>query len=286
MNVLIFGLGPLGLAIAKKFKAANLPIITTARHEAKRQSLQQEGYLSIAPDEIISDPKRLKTLKGLIITAPPAKDGCPAYAILHRALEAGGTNLPIWIGYASSTSVYGDAKGRWVDEGSKTIALSEEGQNRLLAESQWQGLAHSHLVQIFRLPGLYGQERNAFLRVKDEKARLISDPQQVFGRLHHDDGALGFWAGYQTQKGGVYNLCDDWPSSPNEPLIMAANILNKVLTQPQSAPHLSPKAARFYNENKRVSNARAKSVLGWRPQYPTFREGMMAILRNAIPPDQ
>jgi nucleoside-diphosphate-sugar epimerase len=283
MTVLIFGVGPLGLAIARQFKDRGHAIIATGRSASKRHFLNQLGYRSLDPIDIKDNPNLFIGLKAVIITAPPSSNGCPAFELMHKALSQVQNVSPLWICYASSTSVYGDAKGRWVDEGSKPIPISPEGENRLGAETQWLSLRDYHYVQVFRLPGLYGIERNAFLRINEGKARLINDPQQVFSRLHHDDGALGFWAGFQTPKGGVYNLCDDWPSSPNDPLNFAAKLMDKTLPKDQESQPRNTKAARFYNENKRVSNARAKSVLDWRPQYPSYSEGLSALYSHLFP---
>lgn len=184
-----------------------------------------------------------------------------------------------WVGYLSTTGVYGDRSGRWVFERSALAPQSVEARRRAAAEAGWTqtGLP----LTIFRLPGLYAAGRSAFDRLRDGTARRIAKPGHVFSRLHLDDLASGLEASLDRPRpGAIYNLCDDEPSSSSEVTAHAARLLGVILP-PEIAfgsAELSAAAQRFWAENRRVSNALAKAELGWRPAYPTYREGLAAIL--------
>lgn len=184
-----------------------------------------------------------------------------------------------WVGYLSTTGVYGDRGGRWVFERSALAPQSVEGRRRAAAEAAWSqtGLP----LAIFRLPGLYAAGRSAFDRLRDGTARRIAKPGHVFSRLHIDDLAAGLEASLaRPRAGAIYNLCDDGPSSSSEVTAHAARLLGLV-PPPEialDAANLSLAAQRFWAENRRVSNALAKAELGWRPAYPTYRDGLAAIL--------
>ena len=191
--------------------------------------------------------------------------------------------FPDWIGYLSTTGVYGDRRGGWVTEHSRLAAQSMEGARRVGAERDWLevGRGMGLTVSVFRLPGIYGPGRSALDRVRAGRARRIAASGQVFSRIHVDDLAAGLAAAIARPKaGGAYNLCDDEPAPNSEVVAYAAGLLG--LPVPPEVPlaeaGLSPMAQRFYAESKRVSNAMAKAELGWRPAYPTYREGLAAIL--------
>lgn len=220
--------------------------------------------------------------QAVLITAPPGEAGCPALPVLVPLL-AQGQAFPDWIGYLSSTGVYGDRRGGWVFETSRLAARSVEGARRLAAERDWLevGRGMGLTVTVFRLPGIYGPGRSALDRLRAGKARRIAIPGQVFSRIHVDDLAAGLAASIaRPRPGGIYNLCDDEPCSNSEVIAYAAELLG--IEPPREVPfaeaRLSPQALRFYAENKRVANARAKAELGWRPAYPSYREGLRAVL--------
>ena len=191
--------------------------------------------------------------------------------------------FPDWIGYLSTTGVYGDRRGGWVFETSRLAAQSLEGARRVVAERDWLevGRGMGLTVTVFRLPGIYGPGRSAVDRLRAGEARRIAVPGQLFSRIHVDDLAAGLAASIgRPRAGGIYNLCDDEPASNSEVIAYAAGLLG--MDPPPEIPlaqaGLSPAAQRFYAESKRVSNARAKAELGWRPAYPSYREGLRAIL--------
>jgi nucleoside-diphosphate-sugar epimerase len=230
----------------------------------------------------------LSEAQAVLITAPPGPAGCPALPVLVPAL-ARARAFPDWIGYLSTTGVYGDRRGGWVFETSRLAAQSLEGARRVAAERDWLevGRGMGLTVTVFRLPGIYGPGRSALDRLTAGKARRIAAPGQVFSRIHVDDLAAGLAASLaRPRAGGVYNLCDDAPCPNSEVIAHAAGLLG--LPAPPEAPlaeaGLSQPALRFYAESKRVSNARAKAELGWRPMYPSYREGLQAILDAEVAP--
>jgi nucleoside-diphosphate-sugar epimerase len=181
--------------------------------------------------------------------------------------------------YLSSTGVYGDRAGAWVDEATPTIAQSGEGRRNARAEADlaWLNMG----ARVFRLPGIYGPGRSALDRVREGKARRIDLPDQVFSRVHVDDIASGVAAALmQDAPAGAYNLGDDLPCSGNGVTEHACRLLGLPLPPLESLKeaNLSEMARGFYMENRRVANGRAKRVLGWSPKYPTYVEGLEGLL--------
>ena len=189
---------------------------------------------------------------------------------------------PSWIAYLSTTGVYGDRAGGWVREDTPATPASPEGDRRLQAEQGWRDLAKAtgSPLFIFRLPGIYGPGRSPLDRVRAGTARRWVKPGQVFSRIHVDDLADALARALaRPQRAGVYNLCDDEPAAPADVTAYAARLLGiePPPEEPLDPTALSPMARRFWAESKRISNARAKAALGWRPAYPTYREGLEAV---------
>ena len=181
--------------------------------------------------------------------------------------------------YLSSTGVYGDKAGAWVDEATPTIAQSGEGRRNARAEADlaWLNMG----ARVFRLPGIYGPGRSALDRVREGKARRMDVPGQVFSRVHVDDIVSGVaLALVQDAPPGAYNLGDDWPCSGNEVTAHACRLLGlePLPLQTLEDANLSDMARGFYAENRRVANGKAKRVLGWQPRFPTYVEGLAALL--------
>lgn len=214
----------------------------------------------------------LRTASHVLSSVPPGETGDP---VLDRYGDALGHP---WLGYLSSTGVYGDAGGAWVDEnapigGGRRSARSD-------ADAAWLGRG----ARVFRLPGIYGPGRSALDRVAEGRAHRIDLPEQVFSRVHVDDIAAGVIAGLEGPA-GAYNLADDLPASQNAVIEEACRLLGLAPPPMQSLDEaaLSPQARAFYAENRRVANGKAKRVLGWQPAFPTYREGLRAILRPTSP---
>jgi nucleoside-diphosphate-sugar epimerase len=257
-------------------------VSATARNAAGRQALTIEGVTPVDPADPAAMAEALADARAVLVTAPPGEAGCPALPVIGRALAAGG-GRPAWIGYLSTTGVYGDRGGRWVREASPLAARSGPGLRRVAAEADWRRLGQDLglAVGVFRLPGIYGPGRSAFDRLRDGTARRVDKPGQVFSRIHVADLAAGLEASLaRPHAGGVYNLCDDEPCPPQDVIAHAAQLLG--VEPPPLTPYdaeAAPEASRrFFAESKRVSNALAKAELGWRPAYPSYREGLAAIL--------
>ncbi|BBD99097.1 NAD(P)-dependent oxidoreductase [Sphingobium amiense] len=208
----------------------------------------------------------------ILSSVPPEGDGDPVLARYGDALAAAPA---VWSGYLSSTGVYGDAGGAWVDESSPTGAGRRSARAR--ADEDWGALRPD--MRRFRLPGIYGPGRSALDRVREGRAHRIDLPGQVFSRVHVDDIVAGVIASFDGPP-GTYNLADDLPCSQNCVIEAACDLLGAPWPPLQSMEEaaLTPMARGFYAENRRVANGRAKRLLGWRPAYPTFAEGLRACL--------
>ena len=274
MKLFAFGYGYTGRALARRL---GCKVVATARGPEAAKALQAQGVTAVDPTDRKALADALADVTAILVTAPPGDHGCPGLSALVPALAVSGA-FPDWIGYLSSTGVYGDREGGWVWETSPLSARSIEGARRVRAERDWTevGRGMGLTTQVFRLPGIYGPGRSAFERLREGRTRNIVKPGQVFSRIHIDDIASGLAASIaRPRAGGVYNLCDDEPAPPQDVIAHAARLLG--VEPPPEQPWDPAEQSRFYAENKRVSNARAKAELGWRPAYPTYREGLASI---------
>lgn len=279
MRLFVFGPGYVGLAFARRLAAAGWTVAASARHPDAAAALAGDGIEAVPPEEAAAAAARADAV---LVTAPPDARGCPALGPVGAGLARRG-GRPAWVGYLSSTGVYGDRGGRWVFEDSPLRAQSVVGARRVAAERSWLdlGARAGAAVAVFRLPGLYGPGRSAFDRLREGTARRIVRPGQVFSRIHREDLTAALAASLaRPRPGAVYNLCDDAPCPPQDVIAWAARLLG--VAAPPEIP-FTPEAVqgasgRFFAESKRVSNARAKAELGWRPAFPSYREGLAAIL--------
>ena len=212
----------------------------------------------------------------VLISAAPDANGDPFLQAARPMIEAA---RPAWVGYLSTTSVYGDHQGGWVDEDTPLNPQSARAVQRILAERQW--LATGLPVHIFRLAGIYGPGRGPFQKVRDGSARRIVKPGQVFSRIHVDDIARVLAASMaRPAPGTVYNVCDDDPAPPEDVLAEAARLLGLPLPPevPFDQAEMTPMARSFYAESKRVRNDRIKTALGVKLAYPDYRSGLAALL--------
>ena len=190
-----------------------------------------------------------------------------------------------WIGYLGTTAVYGDRQGGWVDEETPIEPTLARADRRARAEAAW--LKSGLPVHIFRLAGIYGPGRNAFVNLKDGTARRIVKPGQVFSRIHVEDIATVLEASIaRPRPGAIYNVCDDEPAPPQDVVAHAAELMGVAPPpeQPYETADLSPMARTFYKDNRRVRNERIKRELGVRLAYPTYREGLAALLPIEVGP--
>lgn len=214
----------------------------------------------------------------ILSSVPPQEDEDPVLARYGHAIAACRAE---WIGYLSSTGVYGDTGGAWVDEGAPTGGGRRTA--RAAADRLWAAL-HPQ-VRVFRLPGIYGPGRSPLDRVAAGKAHRIDLPGQIFSRVHVDDIVGGVLASIDRGPPGVYNLADDRPASQNRVIEMACALLGLPLPPLQTldAAGLSPMARGFYAENRRVANGRMKRLLHWRPRYPDYVAGLRALSASTSP---
>ncbi len=253
----IFGLGYTATRIAAALEARGWEVIATGR----------DGQLSF--DDHGSVRLALADASHVLSSVPPGGEGLDP--VLDRYDDA--LTGKRWIGYLSSTGVYGDTGGAWVDE-SAPIGTGRRSA-RSEADLAWQARA----AHVFRLPGIYGPDRSVFERIAAGTAQRIDQPGQVFSRVHVDDIVSGILAALDAPC-GIYNLSDDEPASQNTLIEHACRLMRRdpppLLTLDEA--NLSPMARGFYAENRRVANGKAKRVLGWVPAFPDYREGLASLL--------
>lgn len=278
-ELLCCGYGYAAAALAKRLKPQGWRVAGTARDPAKRAAMAAEGVAALSLGPEIAPV--LATATHLLLSAAPGDSGDPVLNAI-RGLPA--PNLS-WIGYLSTTGVYGDHGGAWVTEDSPCRAQSPRSQRRVAAEQAWTewGQAHGATVQMFRLAGIYGPGRSQFDSLREGSARRIVKPGQVFSRIHVDDIANVVARGIANPSvNGAFNVCDDEPAAPAEVMAYAADLIGMPpppLEDYETAKAtMSEMALSFYADNKRVSNVKIKTVLGATLLYPTFREGLRAIL--------
>ncbi|HEY9235199.1 MULTISPECIES: SDR family oxidoreductase [Phenylobacterium] len=283
MRLLIYGYGFAGKALARRMAAKGWAVSATYRDPEAAAAMRADGIDPVPAGDKAAIAERLGRTQAVLVATPPGPEGCPALQVLVPALARAGA-FPDWIGYLSTTGVYGDRRGGWVFEESSLAARSPEGARRVAAERDWLevGRGMGLTVTVHRLPGIYGPGRSAFDRLRDGRAIRYALPGHVFSRIHVEDLAAGLEASIaRPRAGGIYNLCDDEPA-PNSAVIAYAAQLLGVEAPPERLVDfgaMPPQARRFYDETKRVSNAKAKAELGWRPAFPTYREGLAAILK-------
>lgn len=273
-TLLILGYGYSASALAARLAPHGWRIIATTRDAAKFATMRAAGVEPVLwPCDLTA---ALAQASHILASAAPDENGDP---FLQAAQEAIAASPAGWLGYLSTTAVYGDHEGAWVDEETPVTPQSLRAVLRVLAEKQW--LAQRPPAHIFRLAGIYGPDRGPFQKVRDGTARRIIKPGQVFSRIHVDDIALVLEASMQHPNAGrIYNVCDDDPAPPEDVLGHAATLLG--LPPPPQVPfetaEMSPMARSFYRESKKVSNARIRQELGVELAYPTYREGLAALL--------
>ncbi|WP_420470409.1 SDR family NAD(P)-dependent oxidoreductase [Brevundimonas sp. FT23042] len=285
VSLLVFGGGWLGRAAALEAVRQGGRAVATSRDPGTRAALEAEGIGAVDPADEAALTKAVAGASALLVTAPPDGHGCPGLKALIPAITASGA-WPDWIGYISSTAVYGDRAGGWAFEDDELNAASLEGARRVRAERDWldAGRGMGLTVQLFRLPALYGPGRSPLDRLRDGTARIVRKPGQVFNRVHVDDAVSGLFASMaRPHPEAAYTLCDDEPSAADVVIEGAAKRLGLPLPPEVDLddPSVSDAMRRFYRDSKRLSNAKAKAELGWRPKYPGWREGLEAMIAAA-----
>lgn len=275
-----FGLGYSALTLARRLAGQGWEIRGTTRRPEKAATLAAEGCRVFVFDRTHPLPDPAEAFAGVdhvLTSIAPDEAGDPVLDLHARDLAA----LPglAWVGYLGTTAVYGDRQGGWVDEDTPIEPTLARADRRARAEAAW--LASGLPVHIFRLAGIYGPGRNAFVNLKEGTARRIVKPGQVFSRIHVEDIATVLAASMaRPRPGAIYNVCDDEPAPPQDVVAYAAALAGIAAPpeQPYETAELSPMARTFYRDNRRVRNDRIKRELGVKLAYPTYREGLRALL--------
>jgi nucleoside-diphosphate-sugar epimerase len=279
-RLFIFGLGYSGLEIAKLARAAGWMVAGTCRTPERLAELRSLGFEAHLFDGNAAIPaEAMGHASHVLCTIAPGMMGDPALRTCAHLLRRAR-----WLGYLSTTGVYGDQDGQWVDESTPVRPSQPRSIERLAAERAWQaaGLEAAAAVDIFRLPGIYGPGRSAIDQVKAGTARRIDKPGQVFSRIHVGDIAgTVLLAITQSHGSAIYNVADDLPAATADVVAFACELLGQpvpaAISWEEIAPSMSAMARSFYAENRRVRNERIKSDLGVALRYPTYREGLRAI---------
>ncbi|MGE0003955.1 MAG: SDR family oxidoreductase [Parvibaculaceae bacterium] len=269
-HLFCFGLGFSAQALARRLRPQGWTVTGTSR-AGDHGSLAFDGTRPLAPSAFTG-------ITHLLISVPPGETGDRVLACHRDDLVRLAASVR-WAGYLSTTGVYGDRGGDWVDESSPLAPTTARGERRLAAETAWRAVGLP--LHIFRLAGIYGPGRNQLISLLDGTAKRIVKAGQVFSRVHVDDIAGILAASIdRPEPGQAYNVCDDEPSPPQDVVAFAARLLG--IPAPPEIPFdeadLSPMAKSFYADSKRVSNRRIKEDLGYRLIHPTYREGLTALL--------
>lgn len=279
-----FGYGYSADYLARALRTADpsWAIAGTTRDHTKADVMAAAGveaYVFSDQEPLANPSHALQGVTHILISTPPDDYGDPT-ARFHGDDIVQISTLK-WVGYLSTTGVYGDQGGAWVDERSLVQPTSKRGTRRARAEEQWMNLHDQHGLptHIFRLSGIYGPGRNALDSVRAGAARRINKPSHTFSRIHVEDIAQVLAASIITPKPGeVYNVSDDYPSASHEVIAYACEILGKPLPPllDYASADLAPITMSFYSENKRIRNDKIKDTLGVTLCYPSFREGLLA----------
>jgi len=219
-----------------------------------------------------------------LVSIPPGEDGDPVLAAFGDDLAAA-ENLRSVV-YLSTVGVYGDHRGGWVDEQSSVAPASARSRRRLAAEEAWQALGARRgvTVAVLRLAGIYGPGQNALLQIARGKARRIVKPGQIFNRIHVADIARAIDAAFTRCASGVFNIADDEPAPPADPIVFAAQLMGRAAPPEEKfddvAASMSPMALSFWEECRRVKNDKLKRALGVTLRYPTYRDGLRALFEK------
>jgi nucleoside-diphosphate-sugar epimerase len=274
-HLFCFGFGFSAQALCARIATKGWKISATSRTQEGVAKIKAHGFSGF----LLSDLKIPSDVTHFLMSAPPDENGDPVLRGFAEHLQ----NLKHvqWVGYLSTTGVYGDKGGDWVDEETPLTPNTTRGERRLAAEQAW--LKTGLPVHLFRLAGIYGSGRNQLLTVRNGTAKRIIKAGQVFSRIHVDDIAGVLEASIaKPNPSRAYNVCDDEPCPPQDVVAYAAELLG--LTVPPEIPfvqaELSPMAKSFYADSKRVSNARFKTELEYQLRYPNYRVGLAALRRE------
>lgn len=278
-HMLFLGFGFTAQALARRLDRSNWQITASARRPDSVAGIESLGVEAVLFDALEDIPR---SVTHLVSSIAPDEAGDAVIRQIGGALASRARQLA-WAGYLSTTGVYGDHAGGWVDEDTPLTPNTVRGERRLGAERQWQRLHSEHglPLHIFRLAGIYGPGRNALANLRAGTARRVVKPGQIFSRIHVDDIAGVLAASIaRPNPGRAYNVADDEPCPPQDVVAHAAQLLG--IAPPPEVPFaeasMSAMAKSFFADSKRVSNSRIKEELGYRLLYPSYREGLAALL--------
>ena len=246
-------------------------IIATTRSEDKAETIRKHGLTPLIwPDADLTDA--IQEATHLLTSVAPKQGGDP---VLGEYADTISNSDFEWVGYLSTTGVYGDHQGGWVDETTPLTPSTKRGQLRVMAEAEWQALDLP--LHIFRLAGIYGPGRGPFSKVRSGTARRIIKPGQVFSRIHVDDIAQTLAASINNPRAGaIYNLCDDDPAPPEDVIGFAAELLGLPIPEAEDfeTADMTPMARSFYAESKKVRNDLIKKELGVELLYKDYKTAL------------
>jgi nucleoside-diphosphate-sugar epimerase len=263
-HLLIFGRGYTASRLAARVAARGWTVSATTR-DGRAGTLRHDDAAAVLA--------AVGQASHILSSVPPDEAGDDP--VLRDYGEAIAVAPARWIGYLSSTGVYGDSGGAWVDE---ATPLAGRRPARTAADRAWGALRGD--VRRFRLPGIYGPGRSVIDRIRSGTAHRVDLAEQVFSRVHVDDIAAALIASFTSEATGAFNIADDAPASQNAVVEEGARQIG--LAPPPLVPlaSLSPAQRAFYAENRRVANGRAKRLLDWAPRYTDYRTGLRACIEQ------
>jgi len=288
INIFCFGFGQVAKSFIKKLitEKYNIKLTTTSRNKSSKENFKGINYNSYLFSNNKFDNNLLVELKEadhILVSIPPEKQEDLVVKNFSKFIKDSKVK---WITYLSATSVYGDHKGEWVNESSETKPTSFNGTSRLKAENSWLLLQMKKnlSIQIFRLSGIYSNEKNILVRLKSGTAKLINKNNHYFSRIHVEDIAnILFKSLSKFKSGEIYNLADDKPSSLEDVALYGAKLLNiKNLKKIEVNEIESEMLKNFYKDSKKVSNQKIKNFLGYNFKYPTYVEGLNYIIDDIV----
>jgi nucleoside-diphosphate-sugar epimerase len=285
INIFCFGFGQVAKNFIKKLSIEkyNINLSTTSRSESSKETFKGINYDSYLFNSEEFDQNlviKLKEAEHILVSIPPENQEDLVIKNFSKFLESSKVK---WITYLSATSVYGDHKGEWVNEKSKTNPTSNKGVARLKVENLWSSLEKNNKlpVQIFRLSGIYSNEKNILVRLKSGDVKLINKKNHYFSRIHVEDITnILFKSLSKFKSGEIYNLSDDKPSSSKEITLYGAKLLN--IENIEDDEIKSEMLKNFYNESKKVSNKKVKNYFNYNFKFPSYIEGLNYIRDNFI----
>ena len=288
INIFCFGFGQVAKNFIKKLSVEqyNINLSATSRSESSKKSfngINYNNYLFNSENFDQSLVVKLKEADHILVSIPPENQEDLVIKNFSKFIES---SKAIWITYLSATSIYGDHKGEWVNENSKTNPISNNGIARLKAENAWFSLEKNKKIpiQVFRLSGIYSNEKNILIRLKSGDVKLINKKNHFFSRIHVDDiSNILFKSLSKFKSGEIYNLSDDKPSTSEEVTLFGAKILNIENIEKIEVNQIKSEMLKnFYNESKKVSNKKMKSYFDYNLKFPSYIEGLNHISCNFI----